>query len=280
MKRYRVLTFDFDTRANVLGLMISEGWEPHIQEMWRQNQEALRQQLIVQFGVHDATSKLQNFIALGAAPFSVVAFHNDFYRQARSAFITGSYYPSLTGVCALGERVLNHLILTLREDFRGTPEYQRVHRKDSFDNWDLAITTLENWGVLRTQTVVLFRKLRDLRHRTLHFNPATERGTREIALDALRLFHEIVEEQFSAFGDRPWYIPNDTGISFVRRTAESDAFVARVILPSCTRVGPCHTLQHSEDGNWAALDPIDYPECEVSDDKFIELFKRAQNQVE
>ena len=279
MKRYRVLHMDFDVRANLLALEVQDSWDPRIRERYQQNKEHVRQQLRAQYGSQDEEQKARNFLALGAAPFSVIFFHNAFYRQVRDAFILGAYYPALTGVCALGERVLNHVIHLLREDFQHTPEYKQVYRKDSFGKWDLAIKTLENWAVLLPETVNRFRELRDVRNRALHFNPETERDTRDAALSALKLFHGIVENQFAAFGKTPWYIPNDLGISFVRKAHENHPFVARVVLPSCAHVGPAHDLQRTEHGVWTAVDPAEYPERDVSDEEFIELFKQAQHRA-
>ena len=63
-------------------------------------------------------------------------------------------YPALTGACALGERILNYLILNLRDDFHSTPEYKQVYRKDSFDQWDAPINALASWGVLLPEVAV------------------------------------------------------------------------------------------------------------------------------
>ncbi len=275
MKRYRVLLMDFDTRATILSHPIGEDWEPQVRAQWQQNKAMVAQGLVAQYGPHGQQQKIQNFVDLGAAPFSVVAFHNVFYRQARDAFVMGAYYPALTGVCALGERVLNHLVIKLRDDFQGTDEYKRVHRKDSFDDWEQAIGTLEAWKVLLPEAAGHFRKLKAVRHRAIHFNPETERGARAIALDALKVFHQIVDAQFTAFGDRPWYIRNDTGVSFVRKAAEAEPFVSRVILPSCSLVGPAHKLENAG-GGFVAVDPTEYPDREVSDEEYVELFKESQ----
>src|SRR3972149_6553409 len=113
MKRYRVLNFDFDTRVRTL-----------------------------------VDPKKENFIAIDSKPFSILAFHNRFFEQIRTSFIIGSYYPALTGACALGERILNHLILTLRDDFKNSPEYKKIYRKKSFDDWDVPISILASWGTL------------------------------------------------------------------------------------------------------------------------------------
>ncbi len=51
----------------------------------------------------------------------------------------GVYHLALTAACALGERILNHLVLTLRDEFRSSPEFKRIYRSESFDNWEVAL---------------------------------------------------------------------------------------------------------------------------------------------
>src|SRR6266542_1073426 len=157
MKRFRVLQFDFDTRVRTLTDNIPDHWEERVKEQHRRNREQTVQELSVQFGAYGADAKRQNFIDLGPKPFSILAFHNRFLEQVRVAFIIGAYYPELTGACALGARILNQLILTLRDEFKSTAHYKRVYKKDSFDNWDLAIDTLEAWDVLLPEAVKEFR---------------------------------------------------------------------------------------------------------------------------
>ncbi len=138
------------------------------------------------------------FMGIGAEwGRTVVAFHNAFLRQARDAFIMGAYYRALTATCALGERILDHLVLLLRDDFQKTAEYKRVHGKSSLQDWNVAIDTLTTWGVPLPQAAENFRALRDVRHRTLHFNPETDHDARGQALEALTIFHEIVSTRFA-----------------------------------------------------------------------------------
>jgi hypothetical protein len=118
MKRYRIVAIDFDTRANVLNAPIGEGWEPANRALWEQNKAIIRNGLVHQYGALDFEHKFERFVTLGAAPFSVVAFHNAFLRQARSAFVIGAFYPALTAACALGERVLNTLCAPSETTFR------------------------------------------------------------------------------------------------------------------------------------------------------------------
>ncbi|NEA30208.1 hypothetical protein [Streptomyces sp. SID13031] len=110
---------------------VKEEWEPEIQEQQRQNQALVRQGLIYEFGTENYELKIQNFAVLGAAPWSVVALHNIYLAQARAAFVGMNYYPALLGACGLGERILNQLVLTLREDYAGHDATKRVVNKQS-----------------------------------------------------------------------------------------------------------------------------------------------------
>jgi hypothetical protein len=212
---------------------------------------------------------------IGPAPFSIIAFHNDFFRQARRAFVSGAYYPALTATCALGERVLNHLLIRCRDCFRASAEYKHVYKKDSFDNWDIAIDTLESWKILRPSAASGFRNLRDIRHQSIHFNPEVEKNTRSAALSAIRLFHSIVEDQFGALGPKDWFVSNDAGITIIKKSFETDVFVSRVLVPCCEYVGPAHRLEVGRDGHFQVIDSTAYENTEVSDQEFIELYKKA-----
>lgn len=205
MKRYRIFPFfDFDTRARTLD-PINDEWEEKVKEQHRANRENTLRNLRHEFGEQHAEQKVQNFIDLGSKPFSVIAFHNKFFAQARHAFVVGSYYPALAGACALGERILNHLIINLRESYRSSDEYKTIYRKDSFDDWSLAINVLESWEVLLPEVVSKYQDLKDLRNRSIHFRPETDSNDREMALEAIKLLQQIIGEQFSGFGPQPAY---------------------------------------------------------------------------
>jgi hypothetical protein len=271
MKRYRILAEDYDARANILTLDIKEGWEPQMKEMWRQNQNNIKNQLIAQFGAHAANLKLDRFIELGASPISIIAFHNNFLRQIRYAYVIGSYYPALTGACALGERILNQLIIHLRDDFRQSAEYKLVYNKDSFDDWEKTIGILESWQVLLPNVVSTFRELKKLRNEAIHFNPETDTNDKTLALESIRKLTAIVDGQFSGFGPQPWFIPDIPGCSFIKREYETFPFVRRIVVPNCSLVGPRHTLEHKN--GWIVKDDFEYEAREISDSEFASLLK-------
>ena len=266
---------EFDTRARVLSWKIKDWWEPKVKELWHKNKTQIKESLLAQFGPIGGYEKIHNFIDLGAEPFSIVAFHNKFFRQVRRAFVIGAYYPALTATCALGERVLNHLVLSLRDSYRATPEYKHIHNKKSFDKWDLAIDTLESWGVLLPDTASKYRQLKDIRNNSLHFRPDVDRNDRTLALESIRTFSEIVSNQFACIGPLPWFIPEIRGASFIKKSWESNPFIEKVYLPNCHLVGPLHTVE-IKNGKPIVRDEYDYGDKEVTDEQFADLFNNRK----
>ncbi len=275
MKRYRVLAYDFDTRATILKEEIKEAWEEKIKEQWRINKTNIKEGLLAEYGALNSDEKIDNFIALDAYPISIIAFHNNFLRQIQSTYVIGSYYPALIGSCALGERILNHLILRLRDNNRASEEYKRVYRKDSFDNWDVAINTLEAWNVLLPEVVSSFRELKEIRNKSIHFNPEIDTNDKELALEAIKNLKGIISGQFSGFGTQPWFIPGTRGACYIKQDYELVPFVREIVIPNCFKVGHLHRLEHNQNG-WMVHDPEDYADIEISDERFVELINNRE----
>lgn len=277
MKRYRIGRMDFDFGARFLALPINPAWEPEHRAQQEANQQVIRQKVLAEYGVARSEEKLQNYIDVDVAPLSIIAYHNRFLRQVRASFIWSAYYPALTGACALGERLLNHLVIDLRDSFRSTPEYRKVYRKDSFDNWELAISVLEAWQILAHEVAGLFRTLADIRHRSIHFTPELAMNDRERSLTAIRTIADIVERQFGAFGSHQWFIADTPGTAFIRKDWETHPFVKLVYLPNCVLVTPYHNVERSPEG-WRVIEPCEVPDTEVSDTEFARLYRESHGQ--
>lgn len=270
MKRYRVLRLDFDTRATFLKQKIDPGWEERVRQSWAENKKKIQAELVSQYGIIQAEEKIQNFIDLGESPMSVIAFHNKFLRQIRSTYVIGAFYPALTAACALGERILNQLIIHLREDYRHTKEYKKVYRKESLDDWDLAIETLSNWTVLLPTVVESFQQLKEIRNQALHFNPETDTNDKEMSHEAISRIVSIIKGQFSGFGPQPWFIPGIAGAAYIKKEFEGQPFVKHIVIPSSVLVGPYHKLE-SGDGGWVVKDEYQYEKMEIADEEFAKL---------
>lgn len=275
MKRYRICSFDFDSRVRSLD-PIDESWEESVKTLHSANREQTIDGLRKQYGEWHLEQKIQNFIDLKAKPFSVLAFHNHFYEQARSAFISGYYYPALTSVVALGERILNHLVLGLREEFKESRCYQKVYRKNSFDNWELAIDALTEWNVLTKDAEKNFRNLWKQRNYALHFNADVQYDARSFAIGALETFGKIIETQFSSFGAHPWLFTLP-GEAYIRKEWEDKPFIRLVYIPNALKVGHKHKVTSVIP--WQIEDAENYDEAEITDEQFKELRIQHQNAV-
>lgn len=245
-----------------------------MKEQQREARKAVEEGLVDSYGARACDAKRKNYVDLGDKPFSILAFHNRFFEQIRTAFVMGAYYPALTAACALGERILNHLILILREDYRSTPEYKRVHRKNSFDDWSVSIDALESWGALLPEVAKQFRRLRDMRNKAIHFRPEVDQNDRVLALEAILCLREIVVSQFGALGPQPWFIANTPGEMYIRKQWETKPFIQKVYLPNCRLVGPRHRIETLMP-KVLVWDDFEYGNREVTDDEFAELRRKG-----
>ncbi|HCS63182.1 MAG TPA: hypothetical protein DIW64_03340 [Cellvibrio sp.] len=268
MKRYRIFSFDFDSRAQSLE-SVPEEWNEKAKELHLANREKTIKGLAYQYGEQQLEVKIKNFQDLKFKPFSISAFHNKFLQQVRNSYVVGGYYPALTGACALGERILNHLIILLRQYHKDSPEYKKVYRKQSFDFWPLAIDTLESWGELLPEAAEKFRALSEKRNRAIHFNPETDHNDQILALEAIHLIQEIVSIQFSAFGTQPWYfcIP---GEMYIKKEWENKPLIKHIFIPNSLLVGPKHKVE-SIIPNIVVNDQFEYSNDEISDEEYCAL---------
>jgi hypothetical protein len=274
MKRYRILSFDFDTSNNILDIEIKDDWEESTKTLWKKNKKAVIDGLISKYGADNQAIKIKEYRQLSYKPFSVIAFHNNFFKQIRDSFVMGCYYPALVASCALGERILNQLILKLRHEFTNYANFNKISKKKSFCNWDLAINTLDTWGVLLPEVVQLFNELKVLRHKAIHFNPEIDHNDRDLSLESIKLISNIIESQFGLMG-QPWFIKEIRNATFISKKAEAIPFVKHILIPNCVKVGPYHKLKGGIK-NWIVEDNFNYPDKEISDSEFCRLLNEKK----
>jgi hypothetical protein len=278
MRRYFVPPFFglWDARVHHLDLP-KEHWDENVKSQQLENRARLLEEMKAEYGTHQFERKLKDFQDIDDSPLSIVSYHNLFFWQARNAFVFGAYYPALTSATALGERILNHLILDLRDAFRSKATYKRVHRKESIDDWDQATSILDDWNVLEPGISEKFRELKLLRHRSLHFNTSTYTNLRDDALSALQLLRAIIAGQFGAFGTQRWFIPGTKGAYFIKKDYESNPFVQKYYLPQCPYVGYRYSLKFiSGTSVVIAFDQEDYGSDEISDSEYSTLYNERK----
>lgn len=277
-RRYRPLGLTFDTRNVVLDTVIDDDWEPGVRSQWAANQAAVRAGLLAELGTANAEAKVENYRAMGSAPWSIVFEHSRLLAQVRLAFAHGDFYPALVGACALAERILVQLILVLRQDFQNDPATtKRVRRGGPFHEWGASIDVLHGWAVLSDELANTYRRLEDQRHAAVHFDPRLTVGGREPALRALLLLQEIVGGLFSPIGGPPRFIAGTPGAAFLSLEAEQTPVVRRVFLPQCVLVSPAHLMCPAESiaTGWQVVDDADYGPDLLTDEAFASALPAA-----
>jgi hypothetical protein len=265
------MRIDYDTRNVILDTVIQDAWEPNIKAQWEENKQQVTAGLLAELGPVEGERKLENYRAMGPAPWSVVFGHTVLLRQIRSAFAHGDYFPALVGACALGERILHQLVHALRGDYMNhVATTQRVRSGNLRSEWGTLITVLHGWGVFSDQTAEVFRRLEEDRHQAIHFNADLEASEPAPALMSLLALQEIVEQVFGYHGDPPRYIADTPGMSYIALEAEQEPLIRRVFIPNCVLVSPAHYAEHdpSSSTGWVVYDDLDYACDPLTDAEF------------
>jgi hypothetical protein len=274
MKRYRIIPADFDLRINQLHdlqKMHNENPTIHLEN----NIISFNNQLIDYYGERRFEQKLENLKDIGSKHYSIISYHNLFIEQIRESFINENYYPSLVSACALGERVLNHLTLDLREFYTETPEYLKIKDKKTYSNWNDMIEALKNWEILLPEVSEEFHKLKLLRHKSVHFNENLYKNLRPYALEAINSIQEIIYSQFCSFGNQPWFITSIPGERYIKLEYETKPFIEKYFLPNCVLVGYENELIKVKPPQYQ--DCYEYEKLIITDEKFSELRRKKIN---
>lgn len=250
-RRYLAHAISFDTRAHILSDEINPEWEPEIIAQHEENRRRVRMALIHEFGNAEHERKIGDYSALGPAPWSVVDRHNLFMRQIRDSFALGAYYPALVGSCALGERLLNELVIRLRSAYSSHPATAKVATQTTLTGWVLCIVALVEWGVVDDALATKFNNLRRFRNRSIHYGThLAGSDARDDALHAVLLIQEIVEMLFKPHGGPPRFIAGTTGHTFLTLTAEDEPFIREFIVPASVLLSPNFEMQYNVVRGW------------------------------
>ena len=189
--------------------------------------------------------------------------YHELLREVEAAYVHGDPFPALTGACCLGERILNHLVLDLRDDHRTSPRYKDVYGEDSIQDWRLAISVLNDWGVLTADLPTKFETLLGLRNPAVHFGSVDDRIS--MAKDAVQLVYDVTSGLFGRKAGHWFMAP---GEMYVRRDKEADPLVRRFILPHCVHVGYAHRIEGAPP-TLRLVDDASYEGEEIDDDEFV-----------
>ncbi|MGH3569041.1 MAG: hypothetical protein ACRDRH_24065 [Pseudonocardia sp.] len=255
-RRYLPISLSFDTRAYILGTDIEERWDEQVKAQWRQNKQSMSEHLIHQYGADGFDRKITDFVDLDKAPWTVIAPHVPILNDIRRSFIAGAHYSALLGAAGLGERILNDLVLQLRDAFAGHPATKRIAKKKSFDNWPVMAETLKDWGILDAGVTSACIKFAELRNSVVHFRPDKNIHVRSAALQAMGHLSQLIEHVFAPMGRPPRFIAGTTGHSFLSLDAESHPLIQLYFIPNSVLVSPDFEFR---DSLTSIYDEQDYP---------------------
>lgn len=256
-RRYMPVLFSFDSRAFFLEQVPNDDWDEEARKELAERRRRLREAVSAEFGITNGDQKFADFAALGRSSFSIVASHNDVVSDVRRAFVAGCYYSALVGATALGERILNDLVLRLREDYPDDDATKYVTGKKSFNDWDKMIKALLSWGVVSRDASHWCVELHKIRNNSVHYRSDRVLYARDMALRAMKLLDDIINHIFSPTGGRPILIPGTAGRFFISRAVESDPVVKHYFVPISVLVCPDHDFRASLTDVW---DEVDYAE--------------------
>lgn len=186
-------------------------------------------------------------------------------RQIEDSYISGYDYSTLTAACCLGERIFNLLIIKVKQYYQHSAYYKHIYRKDSIQDWKLAIDVLSDWKIIQGQTISSFQKLGDIRNSSVHYEPIADLRPR--ALSALHLIMTITNDLFGLRPDVFFWAP---GEPYIRKDKEKDPIVIEFFVPNCQLVGHKHFVEGTPE-RMVFRDKFDYESREVDDNEFRRL---------
>jgi hypothetical protein len=181
----------------------------------------------------------------------------------------GYYYPSLVAACSLGERILNDLVLKLRDYFDTTDK--RIQTKDAFTNWELMVEALQDWNIITDTQKKLFSSLKELRTYSIHYDSSLKTFLQARSISALDIVRDLVPSLFSSMIPEKYRIAGTRGSFFIKKEMESHPFIREYFIPHCIYVGPKHKLTDLTTYPPRYSDEP-YPDLEISDEEFAQHF--------
>jgi len=201
----------------------------------------LTDRLKAELGTHDFERKFERWKKIDYPPLGLIDEYPDKITQIISTYCMGYCYPAVTASCCLAERVLNRLVLKTRDHFKSHPEYKRIRRKHSFDDWERLISLISDWRLVPQRAIDLFRDLMPLRHQSVHYNEGHDFEV--VAPVAINKLIAALTEIFGVINREDIYLVFDVpGEVWVRSNAERLPFVKEFVLPHCYHAHAVHDV--------------------------------------
>jgi hypothetical protein len=266
MKRYRWTTFFVDTERNIV-LNLPGAIDP-------QTVSGAVGSVAHRHGLLNIQDKYTRWLNLSPSALCVPVEWHELLREVESAYVHGDYFPALTSACCLGERILNHLIIGLRDYSKSSPHYKKVAQKDSFQDWKKLISILKEWRILDDDLSNHFKRLLDLRNPAVHFG-----GLQDKMQNANTAVQEVYYVTSKMFGEASSHFFVCDGEFYVKKDKISSPIVKEFIIPHCCLLSYKHNVE-SRDGVPTIVDDLSCQDVELSDEEFIEFRRTWRNDVD
>ncbi len=192
-RRHRLMSYYVDTRRGFFDAdhLIDEAND-------------LTKRLKAELGENEFDVKFQRWKQIDYPPLGLIDEYPAKITQIINSFSMGYSYPAVTSACCLAERILNRLILRCRNHFKSHPEYKKIYRKDSFDDWERMLFLIEDWDLIPKKAIKLFRELMPIRHQSIHYNESYDFDS--VALVVVNKLIAAVTEVFGVINRKDIYL--------------------------------------------------------------------------
>ena len=163
--------------------------------------------LATEYGSRYVEAKFHRWLEVEPPILCAPPSYHPLLLEVESSYIHGDFYPALTAACTLGERILNELLLDLRDDYRSSARFKDVAGKEWLQNWRTAVSVLSDWKVIDDPTAMRFTELLGIRNPTVHGGELSGRAVQ--SKRAIDLLYAVTAK---LFGDKhPPLLPGHRG---------------------------------------------------------------------
>jgi hypothetical protein len=256
---YRVLSFSLDTRVTIFNHKALDKQQADLISSFKK-----------EWGELNFDAKLERYKKLNLSLIGIPGEYYDLLWGVISSYCCGLFYPAMTSCGALGERILNQLILKTRGYYKSSEHYKKIYRKQSFDQWDKVIVILKDWKVISNDIAELFTKLKVYRNDSIHYNDGYD--FEKNSHDALMYLAQIIDKLFNYTSRKDlFWVFDISGEIWVRNNVVNDPFVKEFVLPHCLHLTP-----FCEPTSTPPIKGMNAPTKPLSDKEFIRIRKEKR----
>ena len=257
---------DLDRRYRLSSFFIDSTRATYHNEHLKSQQQPYTEHLKSVFGTDNFDSKFERWLNIDYPALGLIDEYPEKITQIINTYSCGNFYPAVTSACCLAERILNRLILKIKDYYKSSPYYKKIYRKSSFDDWSKMIQILSDWELISKKAIDAFNELLPIRHSSIHYNE--NYNFENVALKVINNLITAITEVFGVMNRKDIYLVfNIPGEIWVKSEAEDNPFVKEFVLPHCYYAHAVHELDRSNNKIIERLGKTG----KLTDQEFIEI---------